>query len=135
MGGRSSSSANQTSNVTNTDKRFANESGVAISSEGSSINLNLESVDKDIVGKALETVQVSDASNAEGFSKLLTLADKMTTKTQETAASMAGTYQNDVMKGIASGKTEDAGRLDQQTIVVLALAGVAGAVAIARKGK
>jgi len=132
MGGKSSSQANQT--TTYTDKRLVNESGNAISAENSTIDVNVESLDADIVNKALDTVQVADASNADGFSKLLTLADKLTSTTQSTAATMAGTYQNDVLKGVARAKAEDAGRLDQQTIVVLGVAAVAGIV-LMKRGK
>lgn len=132
MGGKSSSQANQSTSYT--DKRLVNESGIAISSEGSNIDLNIESLDADVVGKALDSVNISTVAAGEGFTQLLTLADKLTTTTQATAASMAGTYSNDVLKGVASAETERAGRLDQQTIVLLAGAAVVGLVAM-RKGK
>lgn len=138
MGGKSSSQANQTSNTTNLDKRFVNESGLAISAEGSSISLQM--LDEAIVSEALRTVQYSDALTAGGFDKMLSLVDSVTSKTHSTAenlantaAGMAGSYSDDVMKGVASTVSEREGRFDQQTIVILATVAVAGMVFYSRK--
>lgn len=134
MGGSSKSSASQQTN--NTDKRQVNESGIAVSADNSSVSLNVQSLDAGIVGKALETVQIADATNADGFGKLLSLAEKLTTKSQDTATTMAARYTDDVLSGVKGVKDAEAGRLDQQTIVVLGLAGAAvAAVAMAKRGK
>ena len=69
--GKSSSTASTTNN---TDARIANDSGVAVSGSGNSINV--ETVAAQIVGQALDTVQSSDALTADQFNKLLAQFEK-----------------------------------------------------------
>lgn len=130
----SASSSDQTTNTTNTDKRIATESGL-VATEGSSISsvTNIQSLDKDIVSKALETVQVADATNGDSFNGLLNLADRFLTATKESgrmttdaATTLAGRYTADVMDGISKATADKTGSIDQKTMMVLAtVAGVA----------
>lgn len=126
MGGKSSSSASQSTN--NIDKRVATESGTVIQDAS-----NITVTDGGIVGDALNTVRVADALHAEGFEKLLGLAEKLTTKTQDTASGLTGRYTQDVLQGVTSLKASQEGRFQEQTIVILGIAGAVAAVAMAKK--
>jgi hypothetical protein len=127
-GGGSSSSSNQTTQ--NTDKRQAVDQGIAISSDSSTVNV--QALDGAIVQKALDTVSVADASNAQGFGQLLGLADKLFSgagnalqTTQAATLAQVGaltTAQNDAK-----------GSIDQKTMTILAVAGVAAVWAFNRK--
>lgn len=128
-GGSKSSSANTTTTNT-TDKRMVVDNGLGISSDSSTVTVNM--VDADIVKAALDTVTASDATNGEGFEKLLSLAGnlfeaggKLIDKTQ--TASLA---QLETINSAANDKT---GAIDQKTIIVLAIAGAAAFVM--KKGK
>lgn len=155
MGGRSSSDSSQTTH--NTDKRLVNESGVAVSADSSNVTLAVETLSDDVVKSAFDYAKTKDATNAAGwelmldssagnyaklvdaqstgFGDLLSLVDKLTTKTQDTASTLAARYTDDVMSGVTSIKAEQEGRFDQQTIVILGVAAVVGLVALNRKGK
>ena len=90
-GGRSSSS-----NASNqTDKRIAQESGAAISGDGSSITIN--SVDGGIVARALDSVDASNATAGEGFTQLLGAAKELFNKGE----SLIGTTQKNVVDAYA----------------------------------
>jgi len=129
-GGGSSSSTASTTN--NTDKRIAIQEGIGLSSDSSTVNVTTNTLDAGIVNKALDTVSVADASNAQGFTQLLSLADKfmtgagdILTKTQATTMAQVGalgTAQNDAR-----------GTIDQKTMIVLAVAGVGAVWAFNRK--
>ena len=58
-GGGSSSSSSSTTN--NTDKRITQQSGVALTVDGSTVNVTNQTVDKEIVGAALDTVNTGNA--------------------------------------------------------------------------
>lgn len=149
----SSSSSSDTITETNyTDRRLVNESGL-VATEGASVwsntnvvnNTNVQALDADIVKKALDTVAASDATNGEGFSRLLESADRlfsntngttldildaaerMFNRTTDAASSMAGSYTQDVLQGISRTTADRTGSIDQKTMIVL---GVAGAVAL-----
>jgi hypothetical protein len=121
-GGSTSSASNQATTTNNTDKRIASSGGVTISAEGS--NVNVQSVDKDIVNRAFDTVQISDAQNGEGFGKLLSLADKIISGGGE----LLTKGQDQVLQAAQSVQAEKAGSIDQKTIMIL---GVAAAAAFA----
>lgn len=131
-GGGSKSSSKSSSTTTNVDKRIAVETGIGISSDGSTINV--QALDGEIVKQALETVQTADATAGEGFSQLLTLADKLftaggeiITKTQDTTLAQLET--------INTAANDQKGSIDQKTMIVLGIA-TAGAIAyVASKRK
>lgn len=137
-GGKSSSSSANTSNTYNTDKRIATDSGF-VATEGSSINATFQSVDADLVKKALDTVSASDAISGDGFArlldsqdtgfdKLLSVAEKLTTKTQDNATALTSRYQADVLDAYSRSQSDKAGGIDQKTMIVL---GITGAAAVA----
>jgi hypothetical protein len=123
MGGRSSSSSNQATNTYNTDKRIANDGGF-VAQDGGVINATIQSVDKDIISKALDTIGMADATNGESFGALLTLADKVITGGGELLA----TGQQQVLSSLQTLQTEKQGSIDNKTIVLLAAAGAAAYV-------
>lgn len=129
MGGSSKSSSSSSTTTNNSDKRIAVETGIGISSDGSTINV--QALDGAIVQKALDTVASADATAGEGFGALLALADKLFTgagavieKTQDTTLAQLET--------INTAANDNKGSIDQKTIVVLAVAGAA-ALVLSRK--
>lgn len=129
-GGSSKSSSSNTTTTNTTDKRMVVDNGLGISSDSSTVTVNM--VDTDIVKAALDTVTAADATNGEGFEKLLSLAGslfdaggKLIDKTQ--TASLAQ------LETINSASNDKAGVIDQKTIIVLAIAGAAAFVM--KKGK
>lgn len=135
MGGKSSSKSNATTTTStttnNVDKRLAIETGIGISSDGSTINV--QALDGAIVSEALDVVKNADAVSGAGFSQLLTLADKLFTgagavveTTQETAL--------ESIKAVNTAANDSKGSIDQKTIIVLGIA-AAGAFMVAKMGK
>lgn len=127
-GGGSSSSTSSTTQ--NTDKRIAVDTGVGISSDSSTVTVN--TLDSGIVTKALDTVSAADATNGQGFTQLLGLADKLFTGAGDSLKASQATTLAQI--GALNTATNDAkGSVDQKTIIVLAVAGAAAAFAFARK--
>lgn len=118
----SKSQANQTSITENTDKRIVNESGV-VATEGSVVNATIERLDADIVESAI-------SANRDGFSNLLDVVDRLTTKTQDSATAMAGRYTQDVLQGISQVGADKNGTIDQRTMIILGGGAMAALVAI-----
>lgn len=127
----SSSSSSNTTNTTNIDRRQVMSDGaIGVTSDSSTINI--ESMDAGVVNKALDVVASNDTIAGQGFTQLLTLADKMFNaggtilqKTADTTMAQVGaltTAQNDAK-----------GAIDQKTMMILA--GVAAAAFIASKQK
>lgn len=127
-GGGSSSSSQQTTQ--NTDKRQAVESGIAISSDSSTVNV--QALDGAIVQKALDTVSVADASNAQGFGQLLTLADKLFSGAGQALETSQATTLAQV-GALTTAQNDARGSIDQKTMTILAVAGVAAVWAFNRK--
>lgn len=117
-GGGSSESTNQTT-TTNTDKRLVVDSGIGISSDSSSVTVN--ALDAGIVEKALDTVQVSDATNGQGFGQLVTLADKLFTG----AGTLVAATQQTALEQMTQANVETAGKIDNKTITILGVAAAA----------
>ena len=125
----STSNATETNNV---DKRQVVDNGVGVSSDSSTVTVNV--LDEGIVKAALDSVNNSinatsaaDATNGEGFSRLLGLADKLFTgagelvgKTQDTALAQ--------IDRVNSAANDKAGSIDQKTVVVLGIAAAAALV-------
>ncbi len=125
-GGGSSSSSAQT--TYNTDKRLAvGDGGLGVSADNSSVEVNV--MDGGIVTRALETVDISNASLGEGYERLIGAAEVMFNQSQgligQTQKSVADAYE------VAQGNA--AGAIDNRTITVLAIAGAAVAFAAFRK--
>ncbi len=128
--GSSSSKSASTSNVTTTttDKRQVVDGGsVGVTADHSTVNV--QTIDAGIVKEALDTVKASDATNGEGFEKLLDLASNLfdkggalIEKTQDATLAQ--------IESVNSAANDRQGSIDQKTVVVLAVAGAAAAAAI-----
>ena len=132
-GGDSSSSNTNTTQTTttNVDKRQVLNGGVGVTSDQSTVTVTNNTLDAGIATAAIDAVKSADVVNGDGFDKLLGLADKLftgagqiLTKTQDTALGQ--------IASLNTAANDSKGAIDQKTIVVIALAGVA-ALAL-RKG-
>lgn len=122
FGGSSKSSSASTTN--NIDKRNAVQDGIGVSGDGNTVSIT----DSGLVSRALDSIDRADAINGEGFTQLLGVAGNLLTQTQSTMAKAT----NDVKDAYSQAVTDKAGALDNKTIAVIAVAGVA-ALAFARK--
>lgn len=137
-GGSSSSSSNQTT-TNNMDKRVSIQGGVAVTGDPSSVSVTAldggaVAAGVGVANSALDAIKTADATNAQGFDKLLTLAGNLfqgagqvVAKSQDTA--LAQLAQIDTTKNNASGQ------LDQKTMAMLGIGVVAMTAFILRKGK
>lgn len=116
-GGGGSSSSSQTTN--NSDKRISIRDGTAVSGDGSTVNIT----DGGIVSRALDTVDVANATNAEGFDKLLAASQNLFNNSTK---AVAGAYETALTEKAGTG-------IDNKTMIVLAVAGAA-ALVLARRG-
>jgi hypothetical protein len=130
MGGKSSSKseANQQTTTTNQDNRIVNESGI-VATTGASIVANIESMDGDIVNKALDFAATADGNNKDAFSKLIDFA----ADTFATGAQMISAGQQQVIDAAQSVQADKQGSIDQKTMIVLGVAAASALVLV--KGK
>lgn len=127
----SSSESSQTTTTTNVDRRqVVGEGAIGLASDSSTVSITNNSIDAGVVNKALDVVGQNDAVNGEGFTKLLTLADKLFTgagavveKTQDTALAQ--------ISALNTAANDSRGDIDQKTVMVVA--GIAAAAFIFRK--
>ncbi len=143
-GGSRSSSTQQTFN---TDQRVVTESGIGVSGDSNAISVNTTTADPGIVARALQTVDINNATNADGFTKLLnaaainnaTNADGFTqlldaaTQMFNRSEGLIGQTQAAVADAYTVAQNTAKGTIDNRTITVLAVAGVAALWAINRK--
>lgn len=143
-GGGDSESSQSSSNY---DQRVAVQDGIGLS--GSSGNtISVQTVDAQIVGKALDSVNVSNALGADNFSKLLKTSGDMfgqslksnesvysqslnaMTKVFNEGQGLIGQTQKAVADAYSMAQNDKAGTIDNRTIIVLAVAGAAALVAM-----
>lgn len=125
MGGRSSSSSAST--TTNQDNRVAVQDGIGLSnSSGNAINIT--TVDGQIVGRALDTVDLNNATLGEGFESLLSAADNLFNRGEN----LIGQTQKAVADAYGQAQINAAGTIDNRTIIVLAVAAGAAVIALSR---
>jgi hypothetical protein len=124
----STSQANQTTKTENIDKRLVNESGIALSAEGSTISINnkMESIDAEIAKAAFDFASGADAVSGEGFNKLLSLADKVITG----GAELVTKSQDMSLSAMAAAQNDSKGAIDQKTMIMLSAAAVVAVVAM-----
>lgn len=133
-GGGGDSESRQSSS--NYDQRVAVQDGIGLS--GSSGNtISVQTVDAQIVGKALDSVNVSNALGADNFSKLLEKSGDMfgqsldaMTKVFNEGQGLIGQTQKAVADAYGQAQNDKAGTIDNRTIIVLAVAGAAALVAM-----
>lgn len=130
MGGKSSSksSADQRTTTQNWDNRIVTESGI-VAAGGSSIVANIESLDGEIVKKALDFAAEGSDDNSNNFAKLIEFGGELFGK----GAAMLQTGQDTVLQAMQSAENDKRGAIDQKTVVVLGIAAAAALVMV--KGK
>lgn len=121
--------ASRTSNYEATTNYTSNTTSNVTVTDGGLVGRGLESADKAISG-ALNSVNVNNATNAEGFAKLLDTAGSWFTQSQ----GLIGQTQKSVADAYAQAQTEAKGTIDNKTIMVIAVAAVAG-LAFVNKAK
>lgn len=151
FGGDSSSAS--TSQTFNTDKRLALQDSIGTSGDNSAINYTSTTqnniTDGGIVSRALDSIDVNNATNAQGFQSLLQAAN-FNTSTQANAFAdlldsasknlfqsgerLIGQTQQSVADAYGKAQTEAKGTIDNKTIIVLAVAGAAALAFSRRKG-
>lgn len=125
MGSKSSSKQSSS----NYDNRVAVQDGIGLSySSGNTINV--ETLDAEIVGKALDSVNVSNALNSDNFTKLLDVQKDMF----NTSQGLIGQTQQAVADAYSQAQTDAKGTIDNRTMIVLGIAAAAVVVMINQKG-
>lgn len=128
----SSSSSSTTTNTTNIDRRqVVAEGGVGVASE--TANVNVESVDGELLGKALDVVAAADATAGAGFNQLLTLTEKMFSAGGQLLDKTANTSMLAV-DAVSKAQGDAAGTIDQRTLVILGAVGLGAAYLFKKKG-
>lgn len=125
-GGGGSSSSQASSNY---DNRVAVQDGIGLSASSGN-TISVQTVDAEIVGKALDSVNIGSALGAENFSKLLDVQKEMFNSSQ----GLIGQTQKAVADAYGQAQNDKAGTIDNRTIIVLAVAGAAALVAMNHKG-
>lgn len=125
-GGGDSKSSQSTSNY---DNRVAVQDGIGLSSSNGN-TINVQTVDAEVVGKALDSVNISNALGADNFTKLLEAGKDMF----NTSQGLIGQTQKAVADAYGQAQNDKAGTIDNRTIIVLAVAGAAALVAMNHKG-
>lgn len=133
MGGKSSSSnsalySTATTNNNIDRRQVVAEGAFGLASDNSTISITNNSLDAGIVNKALDVVSQSDATNGDGFARLLNLADKIIVGAGDILTTTQATTQKQ-LEMINTAANDKSGQIDQKTIMVAV--GVAGAVAVA----
>jgi hypothetical protein len=93
------------------------------------VTINNTTTDANIVSRALQTVDLSNATNAEGFTQLLESAGNLFNRGE----SLIGQTQKSVADAYTVAQNTAKGTIDNRTITVLAVAGVAALWAFNRK--
>lgn len=123
--GKSSSNAATTNN---TDKRLVTgEGSLGVSADNSSVTVNM--LDGGIVSEALKTVQISDAISADGFGKLLNVAETLFNQGQN----LIGQTQSAVAQAYSQAQTDAKSTIDNRTVIVLGVAAAAVGIFALRK--
>lgn len=116
-GGGSSSASTSTTNI---DKRLAvGDGGFGVTGDGNAITVT----DAGAIKEAFAFATGANATNGEGFSKLLDAGERL-----------IGTTQKHVADAYAVAQTTKAGAIDQKTMIVLAVV-AGGAFAISKMNK
>lgn len=150
-GGSESSSSQSTSNV---DRRIAVQDGIGVSGDANALQLTSTtntttnvldagaireafgfgrsalSTAGDTFGRALDSVDVSNATLGQGYEQLLGAAEKLFDRGE----TLIGQTQQAVADAYTRAQDTAKGTIDNRTIIVLAVAGAAAAALIATRG-
>lgn len=126
FGGKSSSAQSSTTN--NLDNRVAVQDGVGVSnSTGTAITIT----DGGIVSRALDSVDLSNATMNDGYKTLIDAATEVFNRGQ----GLIGQTQAAVADAYGQAQTAKAGTIDNRTLIALAVAGVAAVFFFSRGRK
>jgi len=128
--GKSSSSSQANQTTQNIDDRVVNDSGVVARDSV----VNVSSVDPEIAKAAFDFATKADATNGDGFDKLLGAAVELTKHSQDTANGLAAKFQDNVLQAFDSARNTTPGGIDNKTMIVIAVA-AAGALAVAASNR
>lgn len=141
--GGGDSESTQATNIT--DKRVAVQDGIGVSgdrnaltfqtvnniTDGGMVSRGLDTVDR-TNKRAFDSIDLSTATLAGGYDKLLDTAANLWDRQE----AIIGQSTQQVSEAWRSANTDGKGTIDNKTMIVLALAaaGVAGAVALSKRG-
>lgn len=145
----SSSQANQATTTQNADNRIVNESGIV--AQGSTLgwssnvttdddfwsNVSTTTIDNSVntssdpatVKAAFDFATNTNAINGQGLTSLLKAASELTSKTQDSATTLASRFQDGIAQAFDTGRNTTPGGIDNKTMIILGVA-AAGAVAV-----
>lgn len=124
-----SSKSSNASTTQNYDNRVAVQGGVGLAnSNGNAVTIN--TMDGGIVARALDSIDTNNATNAEGFTKLLDAAESL----WQRGENLIGQTQKHVADAYSQAQTDKAGTIDNRTLIVLGVAGAAALAFMNRKG-
>jgi hypothetical protein len=94
-----------------------------VSADNSTVGLTINNTTTDaaLFSRALNTVDLSNATNAEGFTQLLDAAGNLFDRGE----GLIGQTQKSVADAFSQAQNDKAGTIDNRTIIVLAVAGAA----------
>lgn len=139
FGGDSSSSSSNTTN--NYDKRVVTQDGFGLSGDNNAVELtttnttnildggvieNAFDFSTKTVGRALDSVEASNATLGDGYSALIEAADNLFDRGQ----SLIGQTQQAVADAYGQAQNDKGGTIDNRTIIVLAAVGAAAVFAL-----
>lgn len=114
------SSSKSNSNVFNTDKRLVTgEGSVGVSADSSTVTMNV--TDAGIVSRALDSIDMAGATNADGFARLLKTAAPMFDSMFDRGQALIGQTQSAVADAYGQARNNQAGTIDQRTMIALAV--------------
>lgn len=142
FGGDSSSSSSNTTN--NYDKRVVTQDGFGLSGDNNAVSLTTTNTTNvldagaiksaftfsgDTVGRALDSVDTSNATLAEGYGALIEAADNLFDRGE----GLIGQTQKAVADAYSLAQNDKAGTIDNRTIIVLAAVGAVALFALRKK--
>lgn len=142
FGGDSSSSSSNTTN--NYDKRVVTQDGFGLSGDANNVALTTTTTNNvldagaikgaftfstDTVGRALDSIDASNATLGDGYGALIEAADNLFDRGE----SLIGQTQKAVADAYGQAQADKNGTIDNRTIIVLAAVGAAAVFALRKR--
>jgi hypothetical protein len=142
FGGDSSSSSSNTTN--NYDKRVVTNDGFGLSGDANQVELTTNNTTNvldagvikeafafsgDTVGRALDSIDASNATLGDGYGALIEAADNLFNRGEN----LIGQTQKAVADAYGQAQADKNGTIDNRTIIVLAAVGAAAVFALRKK--
>lgn len=124
-GGRCYFGGSSSSRSSNTDKRLVTGEGSAgVSADNSTVSMVQNITDSGIVSRALNSVDLANATAGDGFTRLVKAGE-----------SLIGQTQKSVADAYAVANESKGGSLDNKTLMILGVAAIGAVAVVASKGK